>query len=70
MNKPWPKTSDDTVGRAFELARSAEVGDVQSLIRKLRLEGHQNAMTDLRSVLLRRELKSMIEARIRVGAPR
>jgi hypothetical protein len=58
-----------TVERAFELARSGCVRDVDALIRTLKLEGFEGVSVHLASPGIRRQLRELIKAGV-PGKPR
>jgi hypothetical protein len=59
---------DRTVERAFELAASGSFSDLGALLHALRAEGVTTLQTDLRSRILRRELRAMCVRYARRGA--
>lgn len=52
--------SDQSMTRAYELASAGQVASFEDLVRTLRGEGFPTVLTDLRSVLIRRDLRRII----------
>jgi len=59
------KTGSNTLERAFDLASAGACATVAELVIQLRNEGYYTARTELRSSILRRELRALCAARFR-----
>jgi len=52
--------TDGSLARAYDLASAGAVATFEELVRKLRREGFPTVLTDLRGVLVRRDLRRLI----------
>ena len=58
-------TAPNALERAFDLASAGACATVADLVIRLRMEGYHTARTELRSSILRRELRALCAARFR-----